>query len=131
ARLAKGLKKQWKCYQKGLSQCQEKLSEDAIHDLRVETRRLLATLALLGDFLPASRRKKIECGLKQHLDEFDDLRDTQVGLELTKRLRQQSAVARDFYKHLLDREKRFTRRAHKRINKVKLGPDRKLVQECR
>src|SRR5205823_3029616 len=63
--------------------------------------------------------------------EFDDLRDTQVGLKLTKSLRQQSAVARDFHKHLLDREKRFIRRAHKRIKKVKLGPARKLVQECR
>jgi CHAD domain-containing protein len=130
-RLAKGFKKQWKGYQKGLRSCQKELSEEAIHDLRVGTRRLLATLKLLHAFLAGKAVKQIACALKQHLDEFDELRDTQVGLKLTKPLRTRFAAARDFHKHLLDCEKRFTRRTRKRIKKVKLGPARKVVQDCR
>jgi CHAD domain-containing protein len=131
ARLAKGLKKQWKCYEKCFSRCQKKLSEEAIHELRVQTRRLLATFELLGDFLTASRVKKIECALKENLDEFDDLRDTQVGLKLAAKLKGRFSFAREFYKYLLEREKRYARRAHNRIRKVKLGRIDRLVRECR
>jgi CHAD domain-containing protein len=97
----------------------------------VETRRLLATLELLNEFLPAKPVKQIASALKEHLDEFDDLRDTQVGLKLAKPLRDRFAVACEFHKHLLDREERFTRRAHKRIKKVKLGQVREWVRDCR
>src|ERR1035437_10571147 len=58
--LACSLKKQWKRYRKELKRCQNKFSEKAIHAFRVETRRLLSTLELLGGFLPARRVERVQ-----------------------------------------------------------------------
>src|SRR4051812_50093862 len=58
-RLMLGLRKQWKRYRKELKRSQKKLSEEVIHDSRVGTRRLMATLELLGSFLPQGKVKKI------------------------------------------------------------------------
>jgi hypothetical protein len=41
--LTGALQAQWKRYRKKLKRCQQKFSEKAVHDSRVETRRLLAT----------------------------------------------------------------------------------------
>src|SRR6266480_1229378 len=128
--LAGALKKQWKRYRKELKRCQNKFSEKAIHDSRVETRRLLAIVELLCGFLPAGRVKKIECALKEHLDSFDDLRDIQVQLQPAGKMRRKFAAARRFHDYLVKREERFARRTRKRIKKAKAGPLDTLIQEC-
>src|SRR5216684_2765050 len=66
--LSLSLKKRWKCYGKQLSRCQRKLSERAVHDLRVEARRLLSLLDLLAPFLVSGRFTKAQTALKRHLD---------------------------------------------------------------
>ena len=81
------LKKHWKRYRRALKRCQQSFSEKAIHASRVETRRLLATIELLAGFLPAARVRKLRRALKRHLDTFDDLRDTQVQLQILARMR--------------------------------------------
>ncbi len=58
--LEKSLKKQWRRYRKDLKRCQNRLSEGTIHDCRVGSRRLLATVELLGGFLSAARVHKVE-----------------------------------------------------------------------
>ena len=79
-RLGVSLKKQWKRYRKELKRCQRKFSEKAVHQSRVETRRLLSIVELLDPFTPDGRLDKIRACLKRHLDTFDDLRDTHVQL---------------------------------------------------
>ena len=78
--LEKSLKKQWKRYRKRLKRCQKEFSEKAVHDSRVQTRRLLATVELSGAFIPQSRLQSARRALKRHLDTFKELRDTQVQL---------------------------------------------------
>src|SRR5215472_12553042 len=94
--LSRLLKSQCKQYRKQLRRCQKKFSEGAVHDSRVAARRLSSVVELLGPFLAAATVKKIERVLKQHLDTFDELRDTQVQLATLRRLEHSFPAARSF-----------------------------------
>jgi CHAD domain-containing protein len=129
-RLMLGLRKQWKRYRKELKRSQKKLSEEVIHDSRVGTRRLMATLELLGSFLPQGKVKKICAALKQHLDSFDDLRDAQVQMQPVEKMKRKFAAARDFHEYLAGQEKRFARLTSKQLRKLKTGRLSKLIRQC-
>lgn len=124
------LQLQWKRYRKALKRCQRKFSPGAIHDFRIETRRLLSGLELLGSLLPARRLDKARRLLKRPLDLFDELRDTQVLLETLARTHRRFSTARLFRVSLLKREQRCARRTRKQIQKVRTRRLGKLVNEC-
>ncbi len=117
--LAVSLKTGWKRYRRRLKRCQKSFSEDAVHDSRVETRRLLSTVELLGPFIPARDLKKARRALKHHLDTFDQLRDTQVQLDYVERMEKTFPAARAFRDWLRKREVRFTRQTRKAIKGIK------------
>src|SRR5215831_11088211 len=73
-------------YRKRLDRCRKKTSESAVHELRVETRRLLALLGLLESFHLDPSLKKLRKDFKKRLDDFDELRDTQVQLRRLRSL---------------------------------------------
>ena len=73
-------------YRKRLDRAQKKFSETAVHDLRIETRRMLALLDLLDALRVGEGLKKTRKIFKQRLDAFDRLRDTHVQLSLLKPL---------------------------------------------
>lgn len=85
----------------------------------METRRLLATIELLGPFIPARDLKKARRALKHHLDTFDQLRDTQVQLDYVERMEKTFPGARTFHDWLQKREIRFTRKARRAIKGIK------------
>jgi CHAD domain-containing protein len=94
--LLDALKKSWTNYLAQLERCRTEFSEDAVHDLRVATRRLMAIIQLLHSIEACRRLKKIIRALKKQLDEFDQLRDTQVILaEISRAVGEQSEL-RDF-----------------------------------
>lgn len=68
----------WGKFRAELKLCRVEFSEEAVHDLRVASRRLLAFLDLLRSILSHKRIQKIRRALKDQLDDLDDLRDTQV-----------------------------------------------------
>ena len=76
--LLESLDARWKKLRAELKICRNEFSEEAVHDLRVATRRLLALFDLLRVLIPRKRVQKIRRALKDQLDELDDLRDTQV-----------------------------------------------------
>ena len=76
--LAKVLDTRWQSYREQLRQCQEKFSEEAVHELRVATRRLLAQFTLLDCVVPGAALEKARRTLKRRLAALGDLRDTQV-----------------------------------------------------
>jgi len=122
--LGDSLNPQWRRYRKRLKRCQKRFSNDAVHDVRVETRRLLSTLELLGAFIPEPDIKKVRRALKRHLDIFDQLRDTQVQLGYVGRMAGAFPDVREFYDWLRDRKARLTRttrKAVKRIQTKRLG----------
>ena len=118
-RLGKSLRKEWKRYVRKLTDCQKELSEEAIHDFRVEARRLLSTVELLGALIPARTGRKLHTAIKGHLDTFDELRDTQVQLPAVLRLEREFPAAQCFGDFLRQRLDRFTRSARKAIRKVR------------
>jgi CHAD domain-containing protein len=125
--LGASLKQQWKRYRRGLKRCQQKFSEKAVHESRVETRRLLSILELLRPFLSAGRFQKAQAYLKEHLDTFDDLRDTQVQLTSVGKMRRTFPAARPFHAYLEKQEDRFARQTRKDIKRIKTKRLGKLI----
>jgi CHAD domain-containing protein len=117
--LGDSLNAQWRRYRKRLKRCQEHFSEDAVHDVRVQTRRLLSTLELLGAFIPEHDIKKVRRALKRHLDTFDQLRDTQVQLGYAGRMAGTFPDAHAFCDWLRERKARFTRTTRKAVKRIK------------
>ena len=111
---------QWRRYRKRLKRCQRKFSASAVHDSRIETRRLLATLELVAVFIPERKLKKLRRALKEHLDAFDQLRDAQVQLAGVKPLRSAFPAAKKFHQWLGQREVRYIREARQAVRKVKI-----------
>ncbi len=129
--LAGSLETQWRRHQKKLKRCQRHFSEAAVHHSRVETRRLLSTVELAGAFLSAGATRKARRALKQHLDVFDDLRDTHVQLLYVGRMLRAFPAAKAFHEFLLKRERRFDRRTRKQIRRIKTRRLGKSIQSFR
>lgn len=119
ARVAGSLRKARRRYRRRLARCQEKFSEGSVHELRIETRRLLAMLDLLRALQVRESLKRTRKIFKGRLDAFDDLRDTQVQLLLLKGLRQAHPVARDLKSCLCRQERRIISRLRRDIKATK------------
>ena len=78
--LLEALRERWKKYRRELTRCRKEFSNEAVHDVRVALRRLLSLIQLLNSVSPRPRLRKVRRALKEQLDEFADLRDTQVML---------------------------------------------------
>jgi CHAD domain-containing protein len=102
--LAACVKAQRRRYRKRLERCQRKFSESAVHELRIQTRRLLALLNLSGALYGEDAPRKICKVLKRRLDAFDELRDTHVQLLLLKGLRVEFPEVRELDAWLRRRE---------------------------
>jgi len=117
--LGESLSSQWRRYRKQLKRSQRQFSEAAVHKSRVETRRLLATIELLCAFFPERDIKKARRALKDHLDSFDKLRDTQVQLVYVEHLLRTNPAAKQFCAWLRKREERFICQSRKVVKKIK------------
>jgi CHAD domain-containing protein len=119
--LLDGLEKSWREYLKELKRFREEFSNEAVHDLRVATRRMIAIVQLLHSMTPRPRLQKIIRTLKEHVGDLDDLRDTQVILvaiseTIQKRQqRQEDSLLRTLRKRL---RKFGTRELAKRVWKA-------------
>jgi len=125
------LKTQWKRYRKRLKRCQENFCEEAVHESRVETRRLLSTVELLGAFIRDGRIRKARRALKRHLNTFDDLRDTQVQLLYIGKMLRMGQVARQFHAFLSKREDHYTSVMRKRIKRIKTRRLKEAIASCK
>ncbi|MCS7310340.1 MAG: CHAD domain-containing protein [Armatimonadetes bacterium] len=101
-----------------VKRCRKQFSEEAVHDLRVAMRRLLALLDYLAFLAPSPALRKARREVKSHLDAFDALRDTQVMLlETSQRLTELPEVE-PLHRFLQKREKRLLRQAQKDISGI-------------
>lgn len=78
--LINSLEQRWRKYLKELRRCKRVFSEEAVHDVRVATRRLISTLMIIEIVYPDRNVRKIERRLKRLFDSMSPLRDTQVQL---------------------------------------------------
>jgi CHAD domain-containing protein len=120
-------------YRKRLARCQKKFSEKAVHDLRVETRRILALLDLLGALGFAALAARSARSFKKRLDTFDDLRDTQVQLQLLQPLWTEFPEAHGLKSFLKRREEKLISKLARRIQSTKharLNRRLKELEKC-
>lgn len=129
--LLEALNARWKKFRAELKTCRNEFSEEAVHDLRVATRRLLALFDLLRALLPRKRVRKIRRVLKDQLDELDDLRDTQVLLADVSEFMQEVSELKIFQEQLQKNEKAHLRRTRKSIRPRKDGDLSDRVEKIR
>jgi CHAD domain-containing protein len=128
--LTESLEKGWKTYLAALKRCRLEFSNEAVHDVRVAARRMMAVIQLLNTVSPRPRLQKIIRTFKEQLDQLDDLRDTQVILaEVSESIqhlpqlqgfqKQQRHLERQFLKTLRKQIRNFqTKELTRRIRKV-------------
>ncbi len=125
--LAASLRKQWKRYRKKLKCSQREFSQSAVHESRVETRRLISIVDLLGAFLADGPVRKTRRVLKRHLDRFDELRDTHVQLLSLAKMLRIFPVLQPFHAVLEERERRAVKSTARRIKRIKAARLARLV----
>lgn len=124
--LQKAVRERTRTLRAQVKRCRKQFSEEAVHDLRVAMRRLLALLDYLAFLAPSPALRKMRREIKSHLDAFDALRDTQVMLlETTQRLNELPEVE-PLHRFLQKREKRLLRQAQKDIENIRDGDAKAL-----
>lgn len=119
--LDKAIQERTRTLRAQMKRCRKQFSEEAVHDLRVAMRRLLALMDFLAFFGQSPALRKARRDIKAHLDAFDALRDTQVMLlETSQRVSELPAIEL-FHRFLQKQEKRYLRRAQKDMNALKNG----------
>ncbi len=113
--LAKALEERCVTYRKELRRCQEHFSEQAVHELRVATRRLLAEFVLLSLVAPSSDLDKARPWLKRRIAALGDLRDTQVQLRFIDQEAARFPELEPMRAWLRRREKRLVKSAAQKI----------------
>ena len=115
ALLERALEERWRKYRKVSSRCREGFEEKSVHQLRVETRRLLALLDLLLALAPDEKQGGGRRVLKKSFNKLSRLRDTQVQLVYVEKLGLRFPGASVFAGFLARRERRLTRKLGKQL----------------
>ena len=118
--LSSSLTTRWDKYKAGLKTCRREFSEEAVHDFRVATRRMLSFLDMLRTLMQDPKIQKLRRALKNQLDDLDDLRDAQVLLaDISEAIRETPAL-QSFQEYLRHEEKKLLRAARKEIKSLKI-----------
>ncbi|MFT3890835.1 MAG: CHAD domain-containing protein [Anaerolineales bacterium] len=123
------LEERWEKYRTELKRCRDEFSNEAVHDLRVAARRMLALIKLLNSIDPHPRLKKLSRAFKDQLDEFDELRDTQVILAELSEIMQELPQLQDFQKYLQSSEERLLRELRKTVKHLETSEITKRIRK--
>jgi CHAD domain-containing protein len=118
--LMEALDRRWKNYRAELKRCRTEFSNEAVHDLRTAARRMLAFIQLLNYISPRPRLLKLNHAFKEQLDEFDDLRDTQVILADVSETLHELPQLHEFQSYLQEVEKSLLKSLRKRLKVIDL-----------
>ena len=114
------LNERWAVYRKELKRCGRECKEKAVHDLRVASRRLIATVDILLTIIPSDRLRRARRSLKKLLQSLGDLRDIQVQVRAVEKLLPSYSALLGFFSVLVLREQRLVKRV---AGHVKKGSD--------
>jgi len=128
--LLEALENRRKNYRVELKRCRAKFSHEAVHDLRIATRRMLAIIQLLNSILPRPCLQKLTRAFKNRLDEFNDLRDTQVILAEISEIIYELPQLRDFQKYLHFVEERLLRTLRKKTKQLESSEVAKRIRKA-
>jgi CHAD domain-containing protein len=129
--LERTLEERWRRYRKAFARCGEKFSEDSVHQLRVETRRLLALLDLLDSLIDRDELRLIRRAVKKFFRRFTRLRDTQVQIQFVDKHRRRFPEIGPFAKALARWENRLIRKLDRQIHRAGWKELKQLVAPLR
>ncbi len=129
--LLEALDQRWKNYRAELKRCRMEFSNEAVHDLRSAARRMLAIIRLLNSISPRPRLEKLNRAFKDQLDEFDDLRDTQVILAEISETIQELPQLQVFQNYLQGVEKDLLKTLRKKLKVIDLFDVSKRIRRMR
>ena len=129
--LLEALDQRWKNYRAELKRCRSEFSNEAVHDLRSAARRMLAIVQLLNSISPRPRLERLNRAFKDQLDEFDDLRDTQVILAEISETLQELPQLEVFQDYLQDVEKSLLKTLRKKLKVIDLFDVSKRIRRMR
>src|SRR2546430_7322151 len=112
------LDRPWSEFSKAWKKTRHKPSEKSIHDLRVNTCRLIENLELVRPAFKKDGVKKLLRRLKKFLNNTSSLRDLQVQLETVTAL-PRSPVIDDFTRHLKRRERKKLSKSENKITRTR------------
>jgi CHAD domain-containing protein len=115
ARLPRLLDQRWRRFRKAWSSCRRRFSEESVHQLRVEARRLLAFLDLLQVLVHGREVRALQEAVRKLLKRFARLRDTQVQILFLQPHEERLAAARAFAGRLRRREGRLSRKLERKL----------------
>lgn len=121
----------WDKYKSELKRCRNEFSNEAVHDFRIATRRMLALVQLLGMLNPHPRLQKLRRAFRDQLDSFDDLRDTQVMLAEISGTVQEIPTLQPFQEYLQKSEERLLRSVKKKFKQIKPSDTAKRILKIR
>jgi len=121
----------WRSYRRAFKRCQKKSSRAAVHQMRVDTRRLLAFVDLFDPLLAGDAADRISVLLKQPFKASGRLRDAQVMLCDVERQLGRFPDAKCFKKELQREEKRLGRQLERKLRRTKLKPLKNRVDTLR
>jgi CHAD domain-containing protein len=120
----------WKGFSQAWKKARAKASEKSVHDLRVNTRRLIANLELARSLSQRDDIAKLQRHFKKVLKGIGPLRDLQVQLETVAHLRQDGLVA-DFKRVLERREGREIKTIQDELTRGRKQRLAKKIKEVR
>jgi CHAD domain-containing protein len=129
--LIEALDERWKNYRAELKRCRAEFSNEAVHDLRSAARRMLAFIRLLNSISPRPRLQKLNRAFKDQLDEFDDLRDTQVILAEISETLHELPQLEPFRDHLQNVETNLLKTLRKKLKVIDLFEVSKRIRRMR
>ncbi|MDQ3007483.1 MAG: CHAD domain-containing protein [Chloroflexota bacterium] len=129
--LLEALDQRWKKYRAELKRCRAEFSNEAVHDLRVAARRMLALVQLLNSIAARPRLQKLNRAFKEQLDQFDDLRDTQVMLAEVSETIQELPQLQKFQYHLQIVEEDLLKTLRKKLKVIDLFDVSKRIRKTR
>lgn len=127
--LIAALEIRWKTYLAELKRCRLEFSNEAVHDLRVATRRIMAVIQLLNSITPRPRLRKVVHAFKEQLDEFDELRDTQVILAEISESLQELPQLQGFQKQQQHFENKLLKRLRKKFRHFESNDLRRRIRK--
>jgi CHAD domain-containing protein len=108
----------WRKYRRAFDRCRKKSSENSVHQLRVETRRLLAVLNLLDAWVSAPELAALRRTLKRLFKSLARLRDTQVQLLFGEKHQKRMPAVAPFLGFLERREMRLVKKLNKKLQRT-------------
>src|SRR5260370_15403555 len=116
--------KSWNEFSQAWKKARAKASERSVHDLRVNTRRLIAALELARVLSRRDNILKLQRRFKRVLKRMGTLRDVQVQLESVSQIRKMDVIA-GFKRRLKRRERQEIGRIH---GELKRGRKQRLAE---